>query len=105
MLSHPILSPQPSLPPLKNNAVLNILFVSPVYQRMGLGSSLTQWGTDLADRLFLPVYVEGSEFARGMYLKHGFEELEAVKTKVGRWELCYYMMRRKGVERFGVVGS
>jgi GNAT superfamily N-acetyltransferase len=71
-----------------------MLFVDPDYQRQGVGTILVQWGTDLADRLFLPCWVEASEVGHGCYARQGYEDLETIQvdSKIGR--VFYYIMGR-----------
>jgi len=61
--------------------VFSILFTDPEYQRLGAGSMMVKWGCDLADHLFLPVWVEGSEKGHELYLQNGFEDVENVNTQ------------------------
>lgn len=74
--------------------MLSILFTDPEYQRLGAGSMMVKWGCDLADHLFLPVWVEGSEKGHELYLQNGFEDVENVNTQTKKWVSHYYMMRR-----------
>ncbi len=75
--------------------VLNILFTVPTYQRHGCGAMMVKWGTELADQLSVPAWVEGSPAGWRLYDTHGFEELEKIVKKTRKWTVVYYMMRRK----------
>ncbi|THX28275.1 hypothetical protein D6D12_04946 [Aureobasidium pullulans] len=54
------------------------LFTEPYchYQRRGIGSMMLQWGSDLADQLFLPSWVEASPAGNFLYRKFGYKDIE-----------------------------
>ncbi|RDW56654.1 hypothetical protein BP6252_14067 [Coleophoma cylindrospora] len=52
--------------------VLDILSTHPEHQRRGAGSLLVKWGTDIADAMGVPAYIEGSIYARRLYEQNGF---------------------------------
>ncbi|KAJ9640330.1 hypothetical protein H2199_005869 [Coniosporium tulheliwenetii] len=79
----------------EGHVLLNILFTLPTYQRHGCGTMMVKWGTDLADRLSVLAWVEGSPAGWRLYNTHGFEELEKITKKTRKWTVVYYMMRRK----------
>lgn len=56
---------------------------------------MVKWGTDLADRLFIPAWVEGSPAGLHLYKTHGFQDLEYVATETPKWTVIYHMMRRE----------
>ncbi|KAJ4305578.1 hypothetical protein N0V90_001109 [Kalmusia sp. IMI 367209] len=49
--------------------------VHPDYQRRGLGSMIMEWGCNLADQLFLPVWIEASSIGGLLYRKFGFYDI------------------------------
>jgi GNAT superfamily N-acetyltransferase len=51
-----------------------MMFVDPEYQRMGAGKMCMKWGTDLADQLMLPSWIEASPKGEGLYRKFGYED-------------------------------
>ncbi|THY28296.1 hypothetical protein D6D01_03925 [Aureobasidium pullulans] len=55
---------------------LHICFTDPDYQRRGIGSMMLQWGSDLADQLFLPSWVEASPAGNFLYRKFGYKDVE-----------------------------
>ncbi|THY62235.1 hypothetical protein D6C98_01646 [Aureobasidium pullulans] len=55
---------------------LHICFTDPYYQRRGIGSMMLQWGSDLADQLFLPSWVEASPAGNFLYRKFGYKDIE-----------------------------
>ncbi|THV95623.1 hypothetical protein D6D10_03277 [Aureobasidium pullulans] len=55
---------------------LHICFTDPDYQRRGIGSMMLQWGSDLADQLFLPSWVEASPAGNFLYRKFGYKDIE-----------------------------
>ncbi|THV83694.1 hypothetical protein D6D29_03696 [Aureobasidium pullulans] len=57
-------------------AELHICFTDPDYQRRGIGSMMLQWGSDLADQLFLPSWVEASPAGNFLYRKFGYKDIE-----------------------------
>ncbi|EON68626.1 hypothetical protein W97_07884 [Coniosporium apollinis CBS 100218] len=79
----------------EGHVLLNILFTVPAYQRHGCGAMMVKWGTELADQLSVPAWVEGSPAGWRLYDTHGFEELEKIAKKTKKWTVVYYMMRRK----------
>lgn len=44
--------------------------------RRGAGGLLLKWGTDLADELGIPIYLESSPGGHELYLRYGFEDKE-----------------------------
>jgi len=75
--------------------VLYILFTHPDYQRRGAGSIHVKWGTDLADRLLVPCWVEASPFGHHLYKENGFRDVEKVQTRTKKWVSEYTVMRRE----------
>ncbi|KAJ8115305.1 hypothetical protein OPT61_g3013 [Boeremia exigua] len=82
----------------ENLAVLDMMMVDPVYQRIGAGRLLLQWGLARADELGVHTVVEGSDCGRRLYASEGFEGphytvpvLEKFDT---RREQTYWWMRR-----------
>ncbi|KAI9701001.1 MAG: hypothetical protein M1836_001669 [Candelina mexicana] len=74
--------------------LLHILFTDPSYQKLGAGAMMVKWGTDLADHLMLPAWVEASEVAAPLYRKNGFEDVEHCRFKTKKWDTSYWVMRR-----------
>ncbi|KAJ5885561.1 hypothetical protein N7495_010071 [Penicillium taxi] len=64
---------------------LKELYVLPNYQRQGLGSMLVEFGVHKADELSLPAYTEASPEGLGLYLKHGFQEVDRVTVDLEQW--------------------
>jgi GNAT superfamily N-acetyltransferase len=56
-------------------ADLHMLHTNPKQQGRGAGSMLLKWGTQKADQLGLPVYLESSPDAHGFYKKYGFADV------------------------------
>jgi predicted N-acetyltransferase YhbS len=59
--------------------------VHPEHQRRGAGALLTSWGTDVAEKAGVPVYLESSPGALPLYESLGFERLK--ETVVHRPEV------------------
>ncbi|KAJ5813391.1 uncharacterized protein N7503_000141 [Penicillium pulvis] len=64
---------------------LKELFVLPEYQRQGLGGLLVAYGVHRADELCLPAYTEATPEGLGLYLKHGFKEVDRVTVDLEKW--------------------
>jgi hypothetical protein len=78
--------------------VLYILFTDPEYQKCGAGSIHVKWGTDLADRLLVPTWVEGSPDGHHLYASNGFKDIEHVHSrceKGKKWLAEYTVMKRE----------
>ena len=46
---------------------------------------MVAWGVQKADELGLPAYTEGSREGLGLYLKHGFKEVDRVTVDLEEW--------------------
>ena len=53
-----------------------MLHTDPKHQRRGAASALIRWGTQKADELGLPVYLESSAEGHVLYNRHGFKDIE-----------------------------
>jgi len=65
--------------------VLKELYVRPEFQRKGIGGTLVEWGVKKADELGLVAYTEASPKGLGLYLKHGFKEVDRVTVDLEPW--------------------
>ncbi|MCJ1392773.1 hypothetical protein MMC18_005644 [Xylographa bjoerkii] len=65
--------------------ILKELYVRPEYQRRGLGGKLVASGAQKADDLGLLSYTEASPKGMGLYLKHGFLEVDRVTVDLEPW--------------------
>ena len=54
---------------------LKILCVHPGFQRRGVGAILLDWGLNHARERGEKVYLESSEYGKGLYMKKGFKEV------------------------------
>jgi GNAT superfamily N-acetyltransferase len=77
------------------HVLLYILFTDPEMQGKGAGEIMVRWGCDLADRMFLPMWVEASEYGRGLYKKCGFEDVEDVVVQTKSFRSAYVLMKRE----------
>jgi hypothetical protein len=75
--------------------VLYILFTHPDYQGCGAGSIHVKWGTDLADRLLLPTWVESSPDGHHLYEMNGFRDVEKVYIQTENWLSDFTIMKRE----------
>ena len=64
---------------------LKELYVRPEYQRQGLGGLLVAFGVHEADKLGLAAYTEATPEGLGLYLKHGFKEVDRVTVDLEQW--------------------
>lgn len=61
------------------------LSVAPRYQRHGVGSTLLKWGTDIADKSDIFIWVHSSEDAWTAYQKMGFETVRILDVDLDEW--------------------
>ncbi|KAK4451414.1 puromycin N-acetyltransferase [Podospora aff. communis PSN243] len=61
---------------------LGVLVCLPHRQRLGAGSALLRWGTDLADSLGLISWLEASPYGYHLYKRHGYEDVAVIDFKV-----------------------
>ncbi|KAL1852888.1 hypothetical protein Daus18300_011970 [Diaporthe australafricana] len=59
---------------------LHIMFTGEEHRRQGAGEMMMQWGTDAADALAVPGWVEASTEGNFLYARHGFKEVGKVKS-------------------------
>ena len=65
---------------------LSALGTKPKYQKQGVGSLLVQQGCERADDYNIPAYLEGTADGKGLYMKHGFEEVDQFKLELSPWK-------------------
>jgi hypothetical protein len=56
---------------------------------------MIKYGTEIADRLFIPVWVESSPMGLPLYQRHGFEIVEKVDFPTEKWRHEYAVTLRK----------
>jgi GNAT superfamily N-acetyltransferase len=66
---------------------MHLLHTDPHYQGRGAGGMLVSQAIEEAARRGLPAYLESSEAAHQLYLKHGFRDLEELTTDFSTWGL------------------
>ncbi|KAK0630233.1 hypothetical protein B0T17DRAFT_216403 [Bombardia bombarda] len=65
---------------------LGLLASTPTRHRTGAGSALLRWGTELADSLGLPSYLEASPYGYSLYKKFGYQEIDVLDLNITeRW--------------------
>jgi GNAT superfamily N-acetyltransferase len=74
-------------------ALLNILFTSPDYERRGVGSLMTKWGLERADQMRVPSFTEASLRGTPVYARLGFNTREDVRL---RWDERGDQWKNKG---------
>ena len=82
--------------------LLHVLATRPEHERRGIGAISLKWGTEKADELGLPLYLDGSPKGVSLYRKWGFEEVDVLPfdaTRHGYEEplthLCMLRMPKK----------
>lgn len=69
--------------------LLSILAVHPDHQRRGLGALQLLKGLERADELGAPAYLESSPKGKGLYAKHGFEDLGNMEFDARRFGAAF----------------
>lgn len=64
---------------------LHILGVSPSHQRKGLGAMLVSEGLADAERKNARIYIEASTSGYGLYLRHGWKEVDEIVIDTGKY--------------------
>lgn len=83
--------------------LLHILAVRPTHHRRGIGSMHLSWGSQEADKLGLPMFLEASPMGRPLYARHGYEPVADVPCDVREYghpkELPHVCMLRPAKEK------
>lgn len=79
-------------------SVLDTLSTNPKHQRRGAGKMLVDWGTQIADDMHLPIYLEASLQGEPLYRKCGFERRGVWKWDVSRFKKAEKLPEEKGAE-------
>ena len=81
-------------------AALDLMCVSPDYQRRGVGQLLMEWGCAQADKYGVEAVVEASDEGKGLYEKFAFQPLRHIELRepTGKWkgregQQFYWMVR------------
>jgi GNAT superfamily N-acetyltransferase len=73
------------MPPGTKCMYLVSLSVDPDFQSCGVGSTLLRWGTEMADKAGVFMWVHSSEAAWNTYEKHGFKVAETLDVNLDDW--------------------
>lgn len=65
--------------------VFALLLTDPKHQGRGAGTILLRRCIEDATSVGLPIYLNASEAAHGLYLKHQFRDLQLMETDFGKW--------------------
>jgi len=69
----------------KKHVLMATLVVNPEYQRCGVGKALLEWGLKKCDEEGLECWIDATEEGKGLYLKHGWEEVGKLEIDLQRW--------------------
>ena len=69
----------------KRHALMATLVVSPEYQRCGVGKALLEWGLNKCDQEKLECWIDATDEGKGLYLKHGWEEVGKLEINSKQW--------------------
>ena len=69
----------------KAHVLLNLLATHPSYHRRGVGAMQLRWGSEHADRLGLPCYLEASPMGKPLYLREGYEVVSDFPFDAKKW--------------------
>ena len=64
---------------------LHMLHTDPAYQGRGAGGALMEWGTQKADELGLPIYLESSPKGHRFYQRHGFKDVKVLDIDLSKY--------------------
>lgn len=83
-------------------AVLDMMSTHPSHHRRGAGKMLVQWGCDIADKMGVEAFIEGTLIAQNLYQSCGFRPVpnEYIYVDVpekwkGRPQVKYFFMERQ----------
>lgn len=83
---------------------LAVLGTHPEYQGRGAGALCMKWGTEAADRLGVPCYLESTKAGERLYRKWGFEQVDKFRVDLTPyredevWHLCMVRQNMNKVE-------
>jgi GNAT superfamily N-acetyltransferase len=69
----------------KKHALMAVLAIDPEFQRGGVGRKLLEWGLDKADKEGVELWIDASQYGKGLYEKMGWKEVGVVEVDVGKW--------------------
>jgi GNAT superfamily N-acetyltransferase len=73
------------MPPGSLCIIITGLAVSPRFQHNGVGAALVKWGTNLADKFGVFMWVHSSEASYRVYAKSGFEVVGTLEIDLDAW--------------------
>ncbi|KAL6716941.1 hypothetical protein ACLMJK_004853 [Lecanora helva] len=65
--------------------VLDIIHTHPSHQGRGAAAQLLKWGTDLADEMRIPCYVESSPLGYPLFKRKGFEKVTEMEIDLSKY--------------------
>lgn len=73
-------------PKLGPHLMLDILATDPAHMHRGAGKMLMKFGTDIADQMRLPCFLEGSPEGLGLYRASGFEVVDWIWLDLAEYQ-------------------
>ena len=77
--------------------VLDIIHTHPSHQGQGAANQLVKWGTDLADKMRLPCYVESSPAGYPLFRSNDFQDIADIEIDLRKYRVGYGAYRYKHV--------
>ena len=85
--------------------LLDFLATLPQHSRRGIGAMHLKWGSEKADELGLPMYLESSPMGRPLYERLGYEVIGDLPFDAKKWgcdrDLPHVLMLRPGRDAIG----
>lgn len=70
---------------LQAYVLLDMLATLPEHHRRGIGAMHLRWGSEIADELGIPCYLESSPMGRPLYERMGYEVVEDLPFDAKKW--------------------
>ena len=81
----------------KQHWYLELIVTKPEYYGKGAGNLLVKWGTDEADKVGWPCYLDATPDGKRLYERNGFRNLETMTFLDGTYQQCFMLRDAKAV--------